>query len=85
MGLGSGFQAHEKRVWIIGAVIGIAVAFIVGILIGRYATCPDHKEQTRPGPLLPSVSEKLMRDADADIVNEVIDAVSADYIRDNLR
>ena len=79
-------QARDRRCVIITVVATGIVAFIIGILIGRFATCPDEETlEVRSGVFLEGVTEKLMEDADPDVSKILIDGIRADYIRENLR
>jgi hypothetical protein len=65
--------------------VGIA-AFVIGILIGRFATCPDEETpEERSGVFLEGVTEKLMKDADPEVSDILINAMRAENIRENLR
>ncbi|WAR19806.1 GCP2-like protein [Mya arenaria] len=60
--------------------------FIIGILIGRYAACPDPPlPEERAGPYLPNVPATLMRDEDVSVIKELMDALKVDNIKENLR
>ena len=61
---------------IIAVVVGIA-AFVIGILIGRFATCPDEKTEAR--------FSKYTQEADPEISKLIIDAISNVNIENNLR
>jgi hypothetical protein len=70
---------------LISAAIGCVVIFVIGILIGRFATCPDESVEEKPGLYLPGVSEALVSDGDPTIAQELMNSISNDRIRKNLR
>ncbi|XP_060559269.1 N-acetylated-alpha-linked acidic dipeptidase 2-like [Ruditapes philippinarum] len=79
-------QSRDRRCVIICVVsVGIA-AFVIGILIGRFATCPDEETpEERSGVFLEGVTEKLMKDADPEVSDILIKGMRAENIRENLR
>ncbi|KAL4238328.1 hypothetical protein ACF0H5_003039 [Mactra antiquata] len=81
------YKKPSKSRWLmIGLGAGCVATFIIGILLGRYAACPDNdnKEPTYNGPLLPGVPKDLMEDGDPAISSLLINAVSRENIRTNL-
>lgn len=83
----SGTQKPSSRKIYIGLVVACIVGFVVGILIGRFATCPDSSEtpDAPKGLFLPGVSESLMRDEDESVIDELMNSISSDNIRNNLK
>lgn len=77
-------KPRSRVLWICLAVVSI-IAFVVGILIGRFAACPDEKEDVKPGLYLPGVSEALVKDGDPKISELIIRGISNQRIRENLR
>ncbi|XP_053400841.1 N-acetylated-alpha-linked acidic dipeptidase 2-like isoform X2 [Mercenaria mercenaria] len=76
----------NTRCLIIIFIIGIIVAFVIGILIGRFATCPeDEPEEVPNGLYLPDVSKLLVQDGDPGIGDEMINNINTENIRQNLR
>ncbi|KAK6181050.1 hypothetical protein SNE40_008989 [Patella caerulea] len=66
-------KSPSRKFWIIAMIIGIA-AFIIGILIGKYAACdtssPPAEVPVRPekdGVFLPGVSDAIIKEADLSI------------------
>ena len=64
--------------------VAIIVGFIIGILIGRFATCPEGKD-AREGVFLKGVSKRIIEDSDPHISAEIIDSIKAENIRTYLR
>ncbi|XP_052275937.1 N-acetylated-alpha-linked acidic dipeptidase 2-like isoform X2 [Dreissena polymorpha] len=59
-------------------LFGSAIAaFIIGILIGRYVACPDPKTEER--------REKYLRDEDTTIIEELMNSIDSENIRNNLK
>ncbi|XP_053398009.1 N-acetylated-alpha-linked acidic dipeptidase 2-like [Mercenaria mercenaria] len=75
----------QSRCLVISLGIGCIAMFVIGILIGRFATCPDEKPAERPGLFLPGVSEALVSNGDPLIRDELMNSISSDRIRENLR
>lgn len=78
-------KSRDRRCLIVVLVVVGIAAFIIGILIGRYATCPDKETDDRDGVFLEGVPEKLMEDEDPGVSEVLIQGMSADNIRENLR
>ncbi|XP_052768673.1 N-acetylated-alpha-linked acidic dipeptidase 2-like [Mya arenaria] len=74
-------QSRNNRCIIILTIVVAIVAFVVGILIGRYATCPE-METNDPVHGFP---EELMKDADPEISKLLINGMNSDKIRQNLK
>ncbi|XP_052768722.1 N-acetylated-alpha-linked acidic dipeptidase 2-like isoform X2 [Mya arenaria] len=78
-------KTNARRRIIILLACSVAT-FIIGILIGRYAACPDPPlPEERAGPYLPNVPATLMRDEDVSVIKELMDALKVDNIKENLR
>ncbi|XP_071164480.1 N-acetylated-alpha-linked acidic dipeptidase 2-like [Mytilus edulis] len=79
-------RSHANRkIWICGAV-AIIVGFVIGILIGRFATCPEENEVPKQdGTFLLGVSDSIIKDGDPKISEEIINGIRADNIRKYLR
>ncbi|KAH3853003.1 N-acetylated-alpha-linked acidic dipeptidase 2-like [Dreissena polymorpha] len=78
-------QTSVTRCGIFVLLASAIATFIIGILIGRFATCLDPKTDVRKGPYLPNVSDKLMRDEDTTIIDELMNSIDSDHIRSNLK
>lgn len=78
-------KQRQFRILVISFAIGCIATFVIGILIGRFAVCPDEKLEERPGIYLPGVSNALVSDGDPDIADELMNSISSDRIRENLR
>lgn len=62
------------------------LGFVVGILIGRFGTCPSPESNDKlSGVFLPGVSESLMRDEDTSVIDELMKSINAENIRNNLK
>ena len=80
-----GFK-RNNRCLIIYGIVAIVIGFIVGILIGRYVTCPEEDTPIpAEGVFLEGVSEKIIKDGDPNVSQMLIDGVNADNIRNYLR
>ena len=80
-----GSKSNWKSYTVYGLVT-IVIGFIIGILIGRYATCPsDAVQLQQEGVFLKGASEKIIQDGDPKISQMLIDGVNADNIRNYLR
>ncbi|KAH3853007.1 hypothetical protein DPMN_095530 [Dreissena polymorpha] len=75
---------NKQRVLILALVVGVGT-FAIGILIGRFATCPKSEPEVSKQSSLPNVIDLLGRDEDASIISEVIDEISSENIRDHVR
>jgi hypothetical protein len=76
----------NTRCLLIVFLVGCIAAFVIGILIGRFATCPDEEPEEVPrGIYLPGVAENLVKDGDPDISDELIKNINTENIRQNLR
>lgn len=78
-------RKRQSRCLVITLAIGCIATFVIGILIGRYATCPDEKREENVGLYLPGVSKALVSDGDPAISEELMNSISSDRIRENLR
>ena len=76
--------ASRKRLCL-GIGVAILVGFIIGILIGRFGTCPDNEPPVRNGAFLDGVDQAIIQDEDPDIANIIMNEIDSDRIRDNLR
>lgn len=65
--------------------VGSILSFVIGILIGRFATCPYEKAKERKGVYLQGVSEGLVKDGDTLIGEELMNKIKPNNIRNNLR
>jgi len=77
-------RARYNRRILIGGIIGVIVAFIIGILIGRFGTCPS-EEKSDSADKNSGLSEKFVKEADPDIVDVLINEMKAENIRANLK
>lgn len=68
------------RKTLIAAGVTLVVGLAVGLLIGRFATCPED-----PPESLPETKDELMKDADLETSGLLIEAIKAESIRENLR
>ena len=79
---------NRRCVLIVGVILAVC-AFIIGILLGRFAACPsDNQDQSDVkgnGVFLANVPKRLMEDADPTISEEVIQGMKAENIRSNLK
>ncbi|XP_053398140.1 N-acetylated-alpha-linked acidic dipeptidase 2-like [Mercenaria mercenaria] len=75
----------DTRVLYISIGVGSLTAFVVGILIGRFATCPDEEPEEKQGLYLQGVSENLIKDGDPLIGDELMGSINTNNIRENLR
>ncbi|XP_076097524.1 N-acetylated-alpha-linked acidic dipeptidase 2-like isoform X2 [Mytilus galloprovincialis] len=75
----------NRKIWICGAV-AIIVGFVIGILIGRFATCPEEKVVPKQdGTFLQGVSDSIIKDGDPKISEEILNGIRAENIREYLR
>ena len=75
----------NRKLWICG-IVAVIAGFIIGILIGRFATCPEEEKETKPeGIFLPGVPESIIQDGDPSISDEIISSIKAENIREYLR
>lgn len=65
---------------IIPSVLGL----IVGILIGRFAACSSYVPEPT-GLYLPGVPKTLMRDEDRSVIDELMNSIDSENIRNNLK
>ena len=73
-------RSHLSTRWILLAVICAVVAgFVIGILIGRFATCPDHESS---GDERQASYTEL---EDNEIGKLIINSVESENMRNNLR
>ena len=78
---------HEakRKIWLYGIVL-VIVGFTIGILIGRFATCPkSDTESKKDGTFLPGVPESIIQDGDPKISGDLINGIKAENIRQYLR
>lgn len=75
-------KKKQSRHLLIGLAVGCVATFVIGILIGRFATCPD-EPQKDPHEL--HTSEALVSDGDPTVAKELMDSISNIRIRENLR
>ena len=78
-------HSTNRKILLIGALVAIIVGFVIGILIGRFATCPDEKPEERSGAFLPGVDQAIIQDGDPEISDILINGVKSENIRENLR
>ena len=74
-----------RKILLIAVLVSILTGFVIGILIGRFATCPDEKPEERKGVFLDGVDEGLIRDADPEIADLLINSVRSENIRKYLK
>ena len=79
---GKSRSTRTKSIIII--LLVIAVAFVIGLLIGRYAVCKDN-DPTPQGHTQPLIDETIIREADPAIGDEIIRQINSDNIRNYLR
>ena len=60
------------------------VAFVIGLLIGRYAICTK-EDSSSEGQSKPVINEDIIREADPTIGDEIIQQINSDNIRQYLR
>lgn len=78
-------RSSNSRRWIgLAVVVGIAT-FVIGILIGRFATCPETKQEERRGVYLEGVPEGLVENGDPTIGELLRNNMRSENIRENLR
>lgn len=78
-------RQYQTRCAYISIAVGSILAFVIGILIGRFATCPDEKTEGKQGLYLQGVSEALVEDGDTSIGEEIMNNIRTENIRENLR
>lgn len=78
-------KQYDTRCIYISIAVGSILAFVIGILIGRFATCPDVKAEERKGVYVQGVSEALVKDGDTLIGEELMNKIKPNNIRNNLR
>ena len=76
-------RRDSKKRFFTAVVFAVAAGFVIGILIGRYAICPDRKESENGAES--NVDQMLLQDENPDIGNTIIDAISSENIRAYLR
>ncbi|KAK3092472.1 hypothetical protein FSP39_003224 [Pinctada imbricata] len=64
------------------ALVIFVIAFVIGILIGRYATCPQQEEKQTS---LPAMNDAIIKEADSEIGDDIINQISSENIRLYLR
>ncbi|XP_021351946.1 glutamate carboxypeptidase 2-like [Mizuhopecten yessoensis] len=78
--------AHVRRNLLISALVCLVLGMAIGLLIGRFGTCPEQPElDVKDGVFLPGISEKIIQDGDPTISDEIINNIKSDNIRDYLR
>ena len=75
---------NKRRMWI-GVLVALVAGFVVGILIGRFGTCPDEKPEERQGAYLDGIDQAIIQDEDPDIESLIMNGFDSDTIRENLR
>ncbi|XP_033735883.1 N-acetylated-alpha-linked acidic dipeptidase 2-like [Pecten maximus] len=78
-------SAHVRRNLLLSALICLVLGLAIGLLIGRFATCPEESEGNVQGVFLPGVSDKIVQDGDPTISEEIISSINPDNIRNYLR
>ena len=79
-------RKSDRRCRLIILATAAIAMLVIGILIGRFGTCPDPPgPEPRQGPYLPNVPAQLMRDEDVSVIDEIMNAIDAEKIRENLR
>lgn len=85
---------HKSKYFILVILLSAIVTFVIGILIGRFATCPDTDTDTKlevcvnTGTrciVLTGVSSKIVQDGDPAISDILIREIKAENIESNLR
>ena len=76
--------AGKRRMWI-GVLVALVAGFVIGILIGRFGTCPDEKPEERHGAYLDGVDQAIIQDEDPNIESLIMNGFDSDIIRENLR
>lgn len=72
--------SRNTRLYVIIAVVTGVLAFIIGILIGRFAACPKSSGESASGAF-----DRITQDADPKISDVLIDEIKAINIENNLR
>ncbi|KAL4238036.1 hypothetical protein ACF0H5_002747 [Mactra antiquata] len=79
-------SSRDRRCLIITIVVVVIATFIIGILIGRYAACPDAKSADgKTGLYLKDVPDRLVKDADPEIESLLINGMKEENVRANLK
>lgn len=94
------FVANNRGA-IITLLVGVVIGFVIGILIGRFGACPnEEKDLNQPGGTEPQmtggvnqsegvflkgVPESLMRDENVTIIDDLINSIKSENIRENLK
>nr|KAG5710645.1 hypothetical protein BaRGS_035047 [Batillaria attramentaria] len=73
-------KSLSGRAVIICAVVTGILAFVIGILIGRFAVCDESDGGTQAGPY-----DRITQDADPDVSDLLMERILAENIADNLR
>lgn len=78
-------KSASRKIWVC-ATVSIVFGFAIGILVGRFATCPEEKEIPQPdGTFLPGVPNSIIQDGDPTISEEIINSIKAENIKEYLR
>ena len=75
-----GKPKHKRSLLLISLAVGVT-GIIIGVLIGYFTA-----KRSSDGPCLgPGVPDNIISEGDDAIMKKIIDSVSADNIRNNLR
>ena len=77
------YNSRKRLCW--GAIAAVILGFVIGILIGRFGTCPDDTPPVRDGAFLSGVGQGIIEEGDPDIGNIIMNDIKSDNIRQNLR
>ncbi|XP_052272882.1 glutamate carboxypeptidase 2-like isoform X3 [Dreissena polymorpha] len=79
-------RPRDTRCLIIATIAAVIVAFVIGILIGRFAACPEPEVGNDvTGGFPESANYSWMKDGDPTISRLLIDGMKAENIRSNLK
>ena len=77
------FNSRKRLYW--SAIAAAVVGFVIGILIGRFGTCPDNTSPVQEGAFLPGVGQGIIEDGDPKIGDIIMNDINSDNIKENLR
>ncbi|KAK6181051.1 hypothetical protein SNE40_008990 [Patella caerulea] len=84
---GRASKIASRKFWIIAIIIGV-LAFIIGILIGKYAACDTPSDAVIPekdGVFLPGVPDAIIKEADLSIRDLLLSSIDSKNIETYLR
>lgn len=77
------FTSRKRLCW--GAIAAVVVGFVIGILIGRFGTCPDDKPPERHGAFLNGIDQGIIEDGDPKIGDTIMHEINSENIRKHLQ